>query len=89
MLTPKSRIVGFKYLVLGLPRWLPIPSLTKAHIARRRLLDAISSLQGALDHTAAGNEPNQPWRDLSDVGAILRKRNVIWNACKIMYLRRP
>lgn len=71
---------GFKYLVLGLPRWLPIPSLTKAHIARRRLLDAIRSLHRALDHIAVGNEPNQPWRDLSDVGAILKGRHAIWNA---------
>ncbi|CAD6572719.1 MAG: Cholesterol 7-alpha-monooxygenase [Alectoria sarmentosa] len=71
---------GLKYLVLGLPRWLPIPSLSKAHIARRRLLDAIRSLHGSLDQTAAGNEPNQPWRDLSDVGAVLKGRHAIWNA---------
>lgn len=71
---------GFKYLVLGLPRWLPIPSLTKAHIARRRLLDAIDSLHRALDQAAADNEPNKPWRDLSDVGAILKGRHTVWNA---------
>lgn len=71
---------GFKYLVLGLPRWVPIPSLTKAHIARRRLLDAIDSLHGALDQAAADNEPNKPWRDLSDVGAIVKGMHAVWNA---------
>ena len=71
---------GFKYLIPGLPRWLPIPSLTKAHIARRRLLDAIRSLHRALDYVAASNEPNQPWRDLDDVGAILKERHAIWTA---------
>ena len=71
---------GFKYLVLGLPRWLPIPSLTKAHIARRRLLDAIDSLHEALDQLVAGLDPNMPWRDLSDVGAMLKGRHAIWNA---------
>lgn len=67
---------GFKYLVLDLPRWLPIPSLTKAPIARRRLLDAISPLHEALDQIAAGNKLNQPWRDLSDVSAMLKTREL-------------
>ena len=71
---------GFKYLALGLPRWLPIPSLTKAHTARRKLLDAINSLHDALDQTSAGKGPNQPWRDVSDVSAVLKRRNAIWNA---------
>ena len=70
---------GFKYLVLGFPCWLPIPSLTKAHIARRRLPDTLASFHGALDQIAAGNEVNQPWRDLSDVAAMLTGRHKVWN----------
>ena len=69
---------GLTYLALGLPRWLPIPSLTKAHIARRRLGDAIDLFHRALDKTAAGDEPDQPWRDVSDASRLMRERSAAW-----------
>lgn len=69
---------GFKYLVLGLPRLLGIPSLTRAHIARRRLLNAIYEFHEALDRTAAGDELEQPWRDLGDVSSAITGRSSIW-----------
>lgn len=71
---------GFNYLTLGLPRWFPIPSLTKAHIARRNLLEGISSFHEAIDKVAAGEEPHQPWVEVRDVGHIMRERSSVWRA---------
>jgi len=71
---------GFNYLTLGLPRWFPIPSLTKAHIARRNLLEGIGSFHGAIDKVAAGEEPHQPWVEVRDVEHIMRERSSAWRA---------
>ena len=69
---------GSTYLSLGLPRWLGIPSLTRAHIARRKLLMNVKSFQQALDSVTAGAEPEQPWRELADVSDLLLERNAVW-----------
>ncbi|KAF2457317.1 cytochrome P450 [Lineolata rhizophorae] len=61
---------SFLGLAAGLPRWIPWPSLTRAHIARRRLLAGLTALERALDAEDAGRRPADPawtWRDLSDV----------------------
>lgn len=71
---------GFKYLALGLPRWLPVPSLTKAHIARRNLLQAMDSFHRAMNQVSAGDGPHQPWTDLGDVDQIVRARSAVWQA---------
>ena len=65
---------GFKWLALGVPRWLGIPALTRAHIGRRRLLDAVRSFHQALDCVEDDDPPNRPWRDPSDAGRILKER---------------
>jgi hypothetical protein len=70
---------GFKYMILGLPRLLGIPSLTRAHVARRRLLSAMDSFHRGLDMNAAGDESEQPWRDLSDVGEMMTERSAVWS----------
>ena len=69
---------GFNYLTLGLPRWFPIPSLTKAHIARRNLLQGLRSFHGAIDNVAADEEPLPPWIEVRDVGHIMRERSLAW-----------
>lgn len=71
---------GFKYLTLGLPRWFPIPSMAKAHIARRNLHQGLASFQEAIDNIAADKAAQQPWIELSDVGAIMKERSSIWRA---------
>ncbi|KAF2095174.1 hypothetical protein NA57DRAFT_59915 [Rhizodiscina lignyota] len=58
-------------LTLGLPRWLPIPRLTSAHIARRNLLWSLGGLFYALDRVKRGEEPSGEWRDLDDEFAEL------------------
>ena len=71
---------GWKYLLLGLPRFLPIPALAETHIARRNLLQGLESYHEALDKVAAGEEPNQPWIELSDIGQMMKDRSAIWRA---------
>lgn len=70
---------GFKYLLLGIPRWVPIPSLTRAHRARFNLLIGMKAFYQALDRLAAGSEPDLPWRDVSDVSELMKGTNSIWN----------
>ena len=71
---------GYRWLMFDMPRWLGIPALTRAHIARRRLLDTMRSLEKSMDLVAEDKEPRKPWRDLSDVGIILHKRSRVWRA---------
>ena len=44
---------GFLFLGAGLPRWFPILSLTRAHIARKRLLEAVYTFHNALEKRSA------------------------------------
>ncbi|KAK4543154.1 hypothetical protein LTR36_005932 [Oleoguttula mirabilis] len=65
---------GFLLLAAGLPRWLPIPSLTRAHIAKRRLIDEISIFHEALEKEANGEDPGPKWTALDDVGSLVQAR---------------
>ena len=69
---------GMKYLILGIPRWFPIPSLIKVSAARRRLDNAIDAFHHALDRAAVGEEPQEPWRDLSDVSDLIKQRSALY-----------
>ncbi|KAI9790379.1 MAG: hypothetical protein M1816_005197 [Peltula sp. TS41687] len=69
---------GFKYLALGLPRWLPIHSLTEAHLARHRLTQAVIEFHYAMDGMAVGVAPGAEWGELEDVGEIMKRRNKVW-----------
>lgn len=71
---------GFKYLLLGVPRWVPIPSLTRAHMARFNLLIGMEAFHQALDRLATGNEPDLPWRDVSDVSELMKGTNHVWQS---------
>lgn len=71
---------GFKYLLLGLPRWVPIRSLTRAYMARFNLLNGIKSFHRSLNHVATGNEPDRPWRDMSDVSDLMKARSAVWQS---------
>ncbi|KAL9102939.1 MAG: hypothetical protein Q9163_001965 [Psora crenata] len=66
---------GWGYLALGLPRWLPVRHVSQALGARTRLLDAISSFLKALDAHTTDEDPGRPWRDLSDVSALMKERH--------------
>ena len=66
---------GFTWLLTGLPRWLPLPSLTRAHLARARLLSVLTTWHTAYDRIVAGEDPGSEWRDLdADVSEWMRRR---------------
>ena len=72
--------IKWRYMLLGLPRWLPIPGLPKAYIARRELYHNISSFHRAMNNYAAGEALESGWSDLEDASALLKSRNAVWTA---------
>ena len=69
---------GFKWLRWGFSRLWGIPSLTRAHIARRRLLAALQSFHKSADAISNGDEAKQPWRDISDLSEVMKERCKVW-----------
>ena len=69
---------GFKWLRWGFSRLWGIPSLTRAHIARRRLLTALESFHKAADAVSNGDEAKQPWREISDLSDLMKERRRVW-----------
>lgn len=70
----------WRYMLLGLPRWLPIPGLPKAYIARRELHHTISSFHESMNNYAAGEALDSAWSDLEDASALFKDRNAVWRA---------
>jgi hypothetical protein len=70
---------GFRYLAMGLPRWVPIRACTKAHLARKRLLDFLTTFHRAMDQLKEGRDPEIEWCDLSDVSELIRRRHQAWS----------
>lgn len=69
---------GIALLALGLPRWLPITSLRNAYDARDRLHKSLAQLYSSLDMVAEGQDPGQPWTDLSDVSPFIKGYDRLW-----------
>ena len=69
---------GFMFLGMGLPRWFPVLRLTRAHIARKKLLDALYAFHDAMEKEACGQDPGQDWRDLDDVSPLIKARTEVY-----------
>lgn len=69
---------GFLLLATGLPRWVPIPALTRAHIARKNLIDKLVQFEIAMDKYTVGEDPGPEWRDLDDVGPVVKGRIALY-----------
>lgn len=69
---------GFVYLATGLPRWTPFPPLTRAHVALRRMLTAASAFESALEKKWNGEDPGPDWRDLDNVGTLIKARMEVY-----------
>ena len=69
---------GFKWLKWGFSRLWGIPSLTRAHIARRRLLTALESFHKAADAVSNGDEAKEPWREIGDLTDLMKERRTVW-----------
>ncbi|WPG99036.1 Hypothetical protein R9X50_00184100 [Acrodontium crateriforme] len=74
---------GFLLLATGLPRWAPIPMLTRAHIARKRLLDTIGVYHEAMEKEANGEDPGPKWTSLDDAGKLVQARMEVYRKHKL------
>ncbi|KAI9824834.1 MAG: hypothetical protein M1826_007256 [Phylliscum demangeonii] len=76
---------GFMWLALGVPRWIPIRASTAAHLARARLLTAVTAFHVALDQASAmpthTHGPNQSlWGDMDEISETMKRRDRVWRA---------
>ncbi|SMR57129.1 unnamed protein product [Zymoseptoria tritici ST99CH_1E4] len=69
---------GFLLLATGLPRWFPIPDLTRAHIARRQNLAALDTFHENLKKHHDGKDVDSKWSSMDDIGALLKARIEIY-----------
>lgn len=69
---------GILALIAGLPRWVPIPRITRAHIAKQNILRALDAFHRAMDAEANGQDPGPDWRDLDDVGDLVKARMAVY-----------
>lgn len=69
---------AFLLLATGMPRWVPIPALTKAHIARKQLLHLLYRFHEALEKDADGKDPGPQWGNLHNVGTLVKARRVVY-----------
>jgi cytochrome P450 len=68
---------GMMWFLMGLPRWTPIPSATKAHLARARVSQSLNAFHRALDSVADGKATDSSWGDLDDVSELIMKRHAL------------
>ena len=73
---------GWQYMLLGLPRWLPIPCLPKAYIARRKLAYFMTSFHRAVDGYTTAKTPTQGGNNLDEASQLFKDRSAIWRAHK-------
>ncbi|KAK3673650.1 hypothetical protein LTR78_006555 [Recurvomyces mirabilis] len=69
---------GILMLATGLPRWFPVPALTRAHIARQRILAAVDTFHVMLDKHMEGEKPDSKWSSLDDVGSLVMARMSVY-----------
>jgi hypothetical protein len=74
---------GSHFLAMGLPRWLPVRSLSRAYAARERLLHHFKRYSVAMDQFVRGDEPSGEWGDMSDVGELIQNRMKIMREANI------
>lgn len=65
---------GFLLLATGLPRWFPIPALTRAHIARRQNVEKCIAYHEQLEKWSKGQPTDAKWSSLEDVGSLEKAR---------------
>jgi hypothetical protein len=69
---------GFFLLATGLSRFVPIPGLARAHIARHKCLRELEAFHTALDKHARGEDPGSKWSSLHDVGSLIQARMPVY-----------
>jgi hypothetical protein len=69
---------GFFLLATGLSRFVPIPGLARAHIARHKCLREMEAFHTALEKHARGENPGAKWSSLHDVGSLIQARMPVY-----------
>lgn len=69
---------AFLLLATGMPRWVPIPALTKAHIARKQLLQFLCRFHEAMEKYANGEDSGSQWGNLHNVGTLVKARMIVY-----------
>lgn len=69
---------GMHFFLAGLPGWIPWPTISRAHMARFRLWQALDSQQRALDAMAEDKPFDPSWGDLDDLSDLIMKRNKLF-----------
>ncbi|RDW89386.1 cytochrome P450-6 [Coleophoma cylindrospora] len=70
--------LGMPYFLAGLPRWTPIPAVTRAHMARSRVWWSLIEYHKALDAYVDGQPLDSSWGDLEDVSALTMARHKLF-----------
>lgn len=65
---------GFLLLATGLPRWAPIPALTRAHISRKKNLERLDIYHENLEKWSKGEDVEPKWSSLDDIGSLVKAR---------------
>lgn len=73
---------AFLFMAAGLPRWAPIPSVTRAHIAHKRNLERIDTWHEAMEKHWNGEDPGPKFSSLDDVSALEKARMPIYRKHK-------
>lgn len=70
---------GMIFFLLGLPAVTPWSGVFTAHMARRRVWEAMDGQQKVLDRLARGdNDDDEEWGDLEDASELVLERNRLW-----------
>ena len=69
---------GWRSMLMGLPRWLPIPGIAKAYIARRSLSTSLESFHRAMDKHINGEISPSTTYDLDEVSQLFKDRCDLW-----------
>ncbi|KAE8348107.1 cytochrome P450 [Aspergillus coremiiformis] len=64
----------FPLMMMGIPRWTPIPGVSAAYASRERLLNSLATYHQAFLQWDDGVDPGVKFRDLEDVSEPLKQR---------------
>ncbi|KAF2208591.1 hypothetical protein CERZMDRAFT_48989 [Cercospora zeae-maydis SCOH1-5] len=65
---------GFLMMAASLPRWLPIPTLSRAHIARKACVEKLDIFHENLEKHFRGEPVEPKWSSLDDISPLVRAR---------------
>lgn len=75
---------GMPYFMMGLPAWIPFPTIGRAYLARQRVLRAMDSFQEALDALVDDESMDFSWGNLDDVSELIMNRHAIYKGKELV-----